>query len=82
MGKVARSLMYFVLCGAISAGMAYPGRAAAASAATLSQVILPLQCNVDIVAVGSAKIVRLVPAECARLPEARQLLVRTIHSLH
>lgn len=54
---------------------------AAAEPVTFSQVIRPLQCSVDIIAVGPRVNVRLVPAMCARSSEARQLLATTRETL-
>lgn len=42
-----------------------------------SQVIRPLQCSVDVVAVGTQMNVRLLPAECEHSTEARLLLAKT-----
>ena len=48
---------------------------------SMSQVIRPLQCTVDIVAVGPRYSVRLTPAMCNRSAAARQLLADTRASL-
>jgi len=44
---------------------------------SFSQVIRPLQCSVDIIAVGSRVNTRLIPAECMKSSAARQLLAET-----
>lgn len=52
----------------------FSGTVTAQPTLQVSQTILPLECTVDIVTVGTIYEVRLTPAKCARLPEARQLL--------
>lgn len=50
---------------------------ATAEPVSFSQVIRPLQCSVDIIAIGSRVNIRLLPAECERSSDARQLLAET-----
>lgn len=54
----------------------------AATTLQVSQVILPLQCTVDIVNMGLTQDVRLTPAQCSHSAAARQLLADTRAELH
>jgi len=65
----------------IPAQFVIPTGRAAAEPISFSQVIRPLQCSVDIIAVGPRINIRLMPAECAKSSEARQLLADTRASL-
>lgn len=81
-----RQVVKFVVIVVIAIVFVLPGNlggtaVAAAEPVTFSQVIRPLQCSVDIIAVGPRVNVRLVPAMCARSSEARQLLAATRDSL-
>lgn len=60
----------------IAVGSLQPMHASAAAPApiSLSQVILPLQCTVDIVTVGPTITANLTPRTCVHSPQARQLL--------
>lgn len=58
-------------------GMASRTANAEAMDVSMSQVIRPLQCTVDVVAVGPRYSVRLSPAMCNRSAAARQLLADT-----
>ena len=58
-----------------------PTVSAEPSQVTMSQVIRPLYCTVDITTDGLRLHVQLVPEICMRSPKARQLLADTKSSL-
>ncbi|MFZ1483534.1 MAG: hypothetical protein WAS36_00775 [Candidatus Saccharimonadales bacterium] len=68
---LASLCVYSLLLGVVAP---FSGTVSAQPTLQVSQTILPLQCTVDIVTVGSTYEVRLTPAKCSRLPEARELL--------
>lgn len=55
---------------------------AESSQITMSQVIRPLYCTIDITTDGLQLHVQLVPKICMRSAKARQLLAETRASLH
>ena len=71
------NFVLLVVIAVVPAQFDAPNNKVAAEPVSFSQVIRPLQCSVDIIAVGTRVNIRLVPAECARSSEARQLLTET-----
>ncbi len=80
MRRVVEAVRVVVAALVLAAGLAWPCRAAA-EPVTLSQVILPLTCTVDIVADGPATNIVLTPTQCIHSPAARQLLAETRQAL-
>jgi Mrp family chromosome partitioning ATPase len=76
------NFVLIVVIAVVPAQFGMPVGHAAAEPVSFSQVIRPLQCSVDIIAVGPRVNVRLVPNECMRSPDARQLLADTRALLH
>ena len=79
MRQVVKFVVILVIA-VIPAQFGMPEGHVAAEPVSFSQVIRPLQCSVDIVAVGSRVNVRLTPAMCTKSSEARQLLAVTCTS--
>lgn len=76
-GSVVATIIVFVL------QLYAPALASAeASQVTMSQVIRPLYCTVDVTTDGLQLHVELTPEICTRSAKARQLLAETRASLH
>jgi len=75
------NFVLIVVVAVVTVQLVMPVGHVAAEPVSFSQVIRPLQCSVDVIAVGPRVNVRLVPAECMRAVEARQLLAETRASL-
>lgn len=81
MRLVARAVLYVGACVVlVQAAIAAP-QTSAATPVTFSQTIKPLICTVDIIDDGSTPSVNLSPAQCAKSPEAKELLAITRQQL-